>query len=236
MNSSHGNRVLITGGGAGIGAAIADRCRQDGLDPVTIDLRGGDIQADLSQPVEVRQAVATALEAGPIHRLVNNVGIVETSPFRSASLEQLQRSIALNVQTALLCGQLLEPVMAEAGFGRIVNITSRAALGKVDRTTYSIAKAGLIGMTRTMSLELGRSGITVNAVGPGPIRTAMFDQANPPGADSTRRIIEAIPMQRMGEPADVAHAVAFFLDERGGFITGQVTYVCGGMSVGAGAV
>jgi NAD(P)-dependent dehydrogenase (short-subunit alcohol dehydrogenase family) len=109
-------------------------------------------------------------------------------------------------------------------------------LGKDLRTAYAATKAGLIGMTRTWALEFGRLGITVNAIGPGPIRTALFDRANPHNAPRTRAIIDAIPVKRIGTPEDVAHAVAYFLDARAGFVTGQVLYVCGGMTVGVAGV
>jgi NAD(P)-dependent dehydrogenase (short-subunit alcohol dehydrogenase family) len=132
--------------------------------------------------------------------------------------------------------QALLPLMKKAGFGRIVNISSRAALGKEDRTVYSATKAGLLGMTRTWALETAAFGVTVNAIGPGPIATELFTSGNPPDAPKTKRIVEAIPVKRMGQPEDIAHAVASLLDDRSGFITGQVLYVCGGMTVGLGQV
>lgn len=122
--------------------------------------------------------------------------------------------------------------MKETGFGRIVNMASRAALGKDLRTAYAATKAGLIGATRVWALELGASGITVNALGPGPIATELFTRANPPDDSRTRAIVEAVPVKRVGTPEDVAYAAGFFLDERAGFVTGQVLYVCGGLTVG----
>jgi NAD(P)-dependent dehydrogenase (short-subunit alcohol dehydrogenase family) len=121
--------------------------------------------------------------------------------------------------------------MKGVGFGRIVNMASRAALGKELRTAYAASKAGLIGATRVWALELGAHGITVNALGPGPIATELFNRANPPGDPRTRAIVESVPVKRVGTPEDVAHA-AGFLDERAGFVTGQVLYVCGGLTVG----
>jgi NAD(P)-dependent dehydrogenase (short-subunit alcohol dehydrogenase family) len=122
--------------------------------------------------------------------------------------------------------------MKAARFGRIVSVSSRAALGKELRVAYSAAKAGLEGMTKTWALELAAHGITANAVGPGPIGTELFHQNNPADSPRTRAIIEGIPVKRLGTPEDVAHAIASLLDERAGFVTGQVLYVCGGMTVG----
>ncbi|MNV52241.1 Acetoacetyl-CoA reductase [compost metagenome] len=138
----------------------------------------------------------------------------------------------VNVVASVLCAQALIPGMRAQGMGRIVNITSRAALGKTQRIAYASSKAALHGFTKALALEVAGSGITVNAVGPGPIATELFEKVNPPGAASTLRILETIPAQRMGLPSEVAHAVASFLDARAGFITGQVLYVCGGMTVG----
>jgi NAD(P)-dependent dehydrogenase (short-subunit alcohol dehydrogenase family) len=229
-------RVLITGGDAGIGAAAVSRCRADGFEPVVIDRAGDGIIADLSDPAQTAAALEAALAGGPITRLVNNVGIVCPAAAEEQTLAELELAWSLNIRCAMQCMQALLPGMREAGFGRIVNMSSRAALGKDLRTAYAATKAGLIGMTRTWTLEFGRLGITVNAIGPGPIRTALFDRANPHNAPRTRAIIDAIPVKRIGTPEDVAHAVAYFLDARAGFVTGQVLYVCGGMTVGVAGV
>jgi NAD(P)-dependent dehydrogenase (short-subunit alcohol dehydrogenase family) len=122
--------------------------------------------------------------------------------------------------------------MRQAGFGRIINIASRAALGKELRTAYSATKAGLIGMARTWALEAASDGVTVNVIGPGPIATELFLSGNPPDSSKTKQIMETIPVKRMGKPEDIAHAVASLIDDRAGYITGQVLYVCGGMTVG----
>ena len=115
-------------------------------------------------------------------------------------------------------------------------MASRAALGKEMRTVYAATKAGLIGMAKVWALELGEHGITANAIGPGPIRTELFDRANPPDSERTRAIIEAIPVRRVGAPEDIANAVSFLLDARSGFVTGQALYVCGGMTAGVAGV
>lgn len=224
--------MLVTGGASGIGAAIAAQQRGLGRDVVVIDKQPGGIEADLSDSAQVEAAIAEALADGPIHRLVNNVGYIRVANLDELDIDDALRSYEINVVAAMRCAQGLLPGMKEAGFGRIVNIASRAALGKAGRSAYSGSKAGIIGITRTWALELGRHGITVNAISPGPIRTAMFEAANPAGEPRTQQIIDAIPVKRVGEPEDVAAAVGFLLDEAG-FITGQNLNVCGGMTIGA---
>jgi 3-oxoacyl-[acyl-carrier protein] reductase len=226
-------RVLITGGVAGIGAATTQRCREDGFEPVVMDRIGDAIHADLSDLAATASALEKALAGGAITRLVNNVGIVCPAPAETQSFAELELAWALNIRCAMQCMQALLPGMRKAGFGRIVNMSSRAALGKELRTAYAATKAGLIGMTKTWALEFGKLGITVNAVGPGPIKTELFDKANPAGSPRTQAIINAVPVRRIGTPEDVAHAVSYFLDARCGFVTGQMHYVCGGMIVGA---
>ena len=226
-------RVLVTGGTHGIGAAIAHRCREDGYDVIILDKEGDDaIHCDLSDPIATTEALASILADGPITRLVNNVGAVFPASLEDQTLESFESAIALNLRTAFQCAQALTPGMKEENFGRIVSVSSRAALGKLKRTAYSATKAGLIGMTRTWALELGAHGITSNAVAPGPIATDLFLNANPSDSPETQRIIDSVPLKKMGAPEDVAHAVAYFLDDRSGFVTGQTSYVCGGITVG----
>ncbi|CAM2163311.1 3-oxoacyl-(acyl-carrier-protein) reductase FabG [Paraburkholderia sacchari] len=229
-------RVLITGGAAGIGAACAARCEADGYEAVVIDRVGDGIIADLSNVEATAHALSRALAEGPITRLINNVGVVVPADAEHQTLEEFEQAWALNVRCAQQCMQALLPGMKAAGFGRIVNMSSRAALGKELRTAYSATKAALIGMTRVWALELGAFGITANAIGPGPIRTELFDRANPPGAPRTQAIINAVPVKRVGTPDDIAHAASYLLDARSGFVTGQVLYVCGGMTVGVAGV
>jgi len=231
-------RLLVTGGASGIGRAIAEEGLARGWDVVVLDRDpatvGRGFLADLGDPSSTAAALDEALAGGPITRLVNNVGVVRPGPVEEQGLADLEAVVSLNLRCALQCLQALLPGMKAAGFGRVVNMASRAALGKELRTVYAATKAGLNGMAKVSALELGPYGVTANAVGPGPIRTELFDRANPADSPRTRAIVEAIPVRRVGEPEDVAQAVSFLLDARSGFVTGQVLYVCGGMTVGAG--
>jgi 3-oxoacyl-[acyl-carrier protein] reductase len=231
--------VLVTGGARGIGAAICQRLRADGWRIAALDRIEPEHDAiDLFHRVDVgdRAALDAALrqivtDAGPL-ALVNNVGIVRPAPIETTSLDDLQDVMAVNVRTALICAQALLPTMRREGRGRIVNISSRTALGKELRTAYAASKAALHGLTRTWALELARHGITVNAVAPGTIATDEFHRNNPPDDPRTRAIVSAIPAGRVGTPDDIAQAVSFFLDARSAFVNGQVLYVCGGLTVG----
>lgn len=225
------NRILITGGLRGIGAAIAERSRKDGYEVIVVDRDGGDYQADLSDPVKTAEVLEQILQDGPVTRLVNNVGRVLPATTEEQTLQEFDMTMALNLRCAMQCTQALLPGMKENGFGRIVNIASRAALGKVLRTAYSASKAGMIAMSKTWALELSRYGITSNAVGPGPIATELFAKGTP-DTPERKAYLESIPVGRIGTPEDVAHACAFFLHKDSSFVTGQVLYVCGGITVG----
>lgn len=224
-------RVLITGGASGIGAAIAERCLEDGYEPVIIDVSGSDIIADLSNSEDTTIALKIALSKGPITRLVNNVGVICPASIENQTLEELERVWSLNVRCAMQCVQAVLPGMKDQGFGRIVNMASRTVLGKELRTAYAGSKAGLVAMAKVWALELGKYGITANAIGPGPIMTELWKKGNPLDSEKTKAIIKSVAVGRLGEPKDVANAASFLLDKRSGFVTGQVLYVCGGLTV-----
>ncbi|MEJ0068348.1 MAG: SDR family oxidoreductase [Pseudomonadota bacterium] len=234
--------VLVTGASNGIGRGIVDRLAGDGFFPINLDMKpprndapGAFVQVDLLDRDAADAAVDDVVQRYQPYGLVNNVGMVGPAALEDTDLADLERVFALNLGSAVRCAQKLAPAMRAAGAGRIVTISSRAALGKELRTAYAASKAGLIGLTKTLALELAGDGITVNAIGPGPIATELFDAANPPDSPRTRAIIDGVPVRRLGNPADIAHAVAFFMSDAASFVTGQVLYVCGGMTIGRAA-
>lgn len=236
--------ALVTGGSNGIGRAIVERLGAEGWQVLNLDRQAPaaslsnerHIAVDLLDTDALNATLAELAAQHAILRLVNNAGMVSPALLESTGVEDLRTVARLNIEAPMLITQHLLPAMKAARFGRIVNISSRAALGKEARTAYAASKAGLLGMTRTWALELAASGITVNAIGPGPIATELFMAANPAEAPRTQQILQTIPVKRLGRPDEVAHAAAMFLDERAGFITGQVIYVCGGMTVGLSGV
>lgn len=232
--------VLITGASRGIGRAIAVRLTQDGYRVINLDksaplslLAGEEFQQiDITDSNTLSALLKDISSCKQILRLVNNAGMIKPGALEDVIEKDFDAVYALNLKAPMLLAQALLPYMRQANFGRIVNIASRAALGKEERTAYAATKAGLLGMTRTWALEMAQFGITVNAIGPGPIATELFTSGNPPNAPKTIKIIESIPVKRMGQPEDIAHAAAYLLDDRSSFTTGQTLYVCGGMTVG----
>jgi len=189
--------------------------------------------------IDLFDAQATEAMAAEIARehhvthIVHNAGVIRPNPVEAAKASDIAALAQLHLGAALILLDAALPKMKERRFGRVVLISSRAALGATGRTAYSATKAGLIGMGRTWALELAPFGITVNMVAPGPIQgTNMFHEIVPAGSDRETALAAAIPMRRLGQPEDVAGAVMFFAGRDSAFVTGQVLYVCGGASVG----
>lgn len=231
--------AVVTGASSGIGEAVARQLLDSGCTVITLQRRPPRFKHErlLFYAVDLADAGAARKVAGEIaaghavRYLVNNAGVNRPGTLEQTTVEDLDYAMAVNVRAAMVLTQAFAPGMRAAGFGRIVNISSRAALGKTGRTAYSAAKAGLIGMTRTLCLELAASGITVNAIAPGPVATELFDRGHPPGGEKRQRVIDGIPVKRVGTPEDVARAVVFLLSPDSGYITGQTLFVCGGTSV-----
>jgi NAD(P)-dependent dehydrogenase (short-subunit alcohol dehydrogenase family) len=189
--------------------------------------------ADVSKRNEVDQMVEQTLrQFGKVDILVNNAGIVRPALLEDVQEEDWDRVVSVNLKGTFFCTQAVLPTMKKNKYGKIVNIGSRASLGKSDRTVYAATKAGLIGVTRTWALELAPHNINVNYVGPGPIATELFKSVNPEGSEKTKAIISAIPLQRMGQPQDVANLISFLASDEASFITGQAIFICGGITVG----
>ncbi|MEV0674302.1 SDR family NAD(P)-dependent oxidoreductase [Mycobacterium sp. NPDC050441] len=227
--------AVVTGGGSGIGAAIAARLRADGLNVAILDLQPSDDEFAHVADVTDRAAVDTALNAvraqlGPISVLVNAAGLDCFKRFSDVSFEKWQQIIDVNLNGVFHCIQAALPDMLEAGWGRIVNISSSSThSGQPFMSPYVAAKSAVNGLTKSLALELGPSGITVNAVPPGFIDTPMLRKAEGKGfLGDTEKQIAQTPVRRMGKPEDIAAACAFFVSEEAGYITGQILGVNGG--------
>jgi NAD(P)-dependent dehydrogenase (short-subunit alcohol dehydrogenase family) len=229
------NTALVTGGSAGIGREIVKRLLARGDEVISLDLQPPStelnvryIQVDLTD----MEATARAVKGVKATTLIHNAGVIRPALLPDVKLEDFEALAKLHLEAPIVLMQALLPAMKAANFGRVVLVSSRAVLGLPTRTSYSATKAGMLGMARTWALELAPSGITVNVVAPGPIRTANFHSVVPEGSPQVEKIAQAIPVKRLGEADDVARAVLFFADRDAGFITGQVLYVCGGTSIG----
>ncbi|BBZ59616.1 SDR family NAD(P)-dependent oxidoreductase [Mycolicibacterium monacense] len=227
--------AVVTGGGSGIGLAIVQRLQADGLHVATIDLKPGDGEFAHAADVTDRSAVEAAFTAirkqlGPITVLVNAAGLDCFKRFSDVTFDRWQKVIDVNLNGVFHTIQAVLPDMLEAGWGRIVNISSSSThSGAPYMSPYVAAKSAVNGLTKSLALEYGPSGITVNAVPPGFIDTPMLRAAAERGylgdIDAT---IAATPVRRMGRPEDIAAACAFLISEEAGYITGQILGVNGG--------
>jgi len=242
--------AIVTGGAGGIGKATAYKMVHEGAAVIIVDILpaetkqvaeelnalGGKARgtiADIARKDEVDEVIKqTMKEFGKVDILVNNAGIVRPALLEDVKEEDWDRVVSVNLKGTCFCTQALLPAMKKNRYGKIINIGSRASLGKTDRTVYAATKAGLIGVTRTWALELAPYNINVNYVGPGPVATEMFKSVNPAESEKTKAIMRGIPLRRMGQPEDVANLISFLASDEASFITGQAIFICGGITVG----
>jgi 3-oxoacyl-[acyl-carrier protein] reductase len=242
--------AIVTGAARGIGAATALRLAGDGLAVAVLDLdeaaakgtveaiesaggRALAVGADVSDAAQVEAAVArVADELGGPTVLVNNAGVIRDNMLFKMSEDDWDTVMNVHLRGAFLMTRATQKHMIEAGWGRIVNLSSTSALGNRGQANYSTAKAGLQGFTKTLAIELGKFGVTANAIAPGFIQTDMTrataDRMGVPFDDFLKGAAAQIPVARVGQPEDIAHLVSFFVSEGAGFVSGQVVYAAGG--------
>jgi 3-oxoacyl-[acyl-carrier protein] reductase len=242
--------AIVTGAARGIGAGVAKRLAADGLSVAVLDLdetackrvvdeiaaaggRAIAVGADVADEEQVAAAVDRVVrELGSPTVLVNNAGIIRDNLLFKMSLEDWDLVMKVHLRGSFLLTRAVESHMREAGWGRIVNLSSTSALGNRGQANYAAAKAGVQGFTKTLALELGRYGVTANAIAPGFIETEMTaataERIGVPFEEFKKGAAAQIPVARTGKPEDIAHAVSFFASEGAGFVSGQVLYVAGG--------
>lgn len=242
--------AIVTGGARGIGAAVARRLAGDGMAVAVLDLdenackpvvdeivqHGGRalaVGADVADEAAVAQAVdRVATELGAPTVLVNNAGVLRDNLLFKMSVEDWDTVMNVHLRGSFLMSRAVQKHMIDQKWGRIVSLSSTSALGNRGQANYSAAKAGLQGFTKTLAFELGKFGVTANAVAPGFIETDMTAataaRVGVPFEDFKKAVVATIPVNRAGQPEDIAHTVSFLVSEGAGFVSGQVIYVAGG--------
>lgn len=242
--------AIVTGAARGIGAATAHRLAADGMAVGVLDLDAGScnatvaaittaggraiaVGADVSKDDQVEAAVGTVVaELGPPTVLVNNAGVLRDNLLFKMSEDDWDTVLSVHLRGAFLMSRSVQKHMVDQRYGRFVNLSSSSALGNRGQANYSAAKAGLQGLTKTLAIELGQFGITANAVAPGFIATDMTAataaRLGVTFEDFQATVASQVPVRRIGEVDDVAHAISFLASEGAGYVSGQVIYVAGG--------
>lgn len=250
MGRLDGRVALVTGAARGIGAATALRLARDGAKVTLADLdmqgceqvagqireAGSDalpVSCDVSDGAAVQQTVDRTVERfGRLDILVNNAGILRDNLLFKMSDDDWDRVLGVHLRGAFLCSRAAQKVMVTQKYGRIVSLSSTSALGNRGQANYSAAKAGLQGLTRTLAIELGQFGITVNAVAPGFIDTDMTrataERLGVTPEQFQAAVSQQVPLRRIGKPEEVASVIAFLVSDDASFVSGQVIYVAGG--------
>ena len=238
--------AIVTGAAKGIGKAIAQRMVNDDYITILVDVDSTNgqllakelngivryIPCDICNEEDVENLFKNVMaEFGRVDVLVNNAGIIKDNMIWKMPVEDFDQVININLKGTWLMCRKAAVIMRDQKYGRIVNISSRAWLGNRGQSNYSASKAGVIGLTRVLALELGSYGVLVNAIAPGLIDTPLTQKLP---QDVQEKLIQAQPTKTMGQPEDIAQAVAFLCDTSTNFITGQTLYVDGGKSIGAG--
>jgi 3-oxoacyl-[acyl-carrier protein] reductase len=251
MTEANSGRVaIVTGAARGIGAATAQRLAQDGFAVAVLDLDEGSakgtveaiesaggralaVGADVSDAAQVEAAVERVVaELGPPTVLVHNAGVTRDNMLFKMTESDWDTVMNVHLRGAFLMSKAAQKHMIDATWGRIVNLSSVSALGNRGQANYSTAKAGLQGFTKTLAIELGKFGVTANAIAPGFIQTEMTkataERMGIAFEDFIAFAAKEIPVQRVGQPEDIAHLVSFLVSEGAGFVSGQVIYAAGG--------